>query len=540
MDNRHLSKSNYEATGIDGKGQVPMSLRYMNEFVGKLQCAPKLLELGIFPDAKEVSETMGLFNATRRFLDIDTGNPEEDGIVVVGDGSTPRSAVMFAYRTKGWMCYSVDPEMRLSTETERVPWEGIQNVVPIRAKIENIRIKLRRAIVLLVHAHVTLDQALSAIEADTILGVVTLPCCNWYGQQEILFNRPPDIVFDDFSILSDHREVRVWAGEQAKSLESVDINPSARAMKGCVIKKYVSPVKASQKGSYIDKVLSTTLKEDGIKDIIEPFVKVLDRFLLPNCQIGLVGDNGTFANYLMANYTSKSFLVSNVTKDSGHNYDIIIDLGVVHDILFTIETRQASALVLDTCTYMISRINQSYSHAGFISLTPRRKLKGAAYFTNSELPWQFEWFKLENHTWLAFCGWLRPAKDKSPDFPSIEDLQADMLQTYNSTQKNVAEGIELVGKVIRVRIKHKNLLFADIVTTVGKAVQIVLNKQVLLQGKYTIPQTLSRLLRIGDSLRVFGMYDTAVVDAKKLNVIKVAFESIAPREEDKLHFGLRK
>ena len=84
---------------------------------------------------------------------------------------------MFAYRTKGWTCYSVDPEMRLSTPDAPVPWEGIKQVVPIRAKIEDIRIKLRRVIVLLVHAHVTLDQALSSIEAESIVGVVTLP---WY------------------------------------------------------------------------------------------------------------------------------------------------------------------------------------------------------------------------------------------------------------------------------------------------------------------------------------------------------------------------
>jgi len=32
------------------------SLRYLNEFVGGLQCAPALLQHGLFPDAKEVTE----------------------------------------------------------------------------------------------------------------------------------------------------------------------------------------------------------------------------------------------------------------------------------------------------------------------------------------------------------------------------------------------------------------------------------------------------------------------------------------------------
>ena len=89
-------------------------------------------------------------------------------------------------------------------------WAEISNLVVIRNKIEKVRITLRRAIVVLVHAHVTLDQALSAIQAEQICGVVTLPCCNWYGQQESLFGRSPDLVYDDFSVLSIHREVRCW------------------------------------------------------------------------------------------------------------------------------------------------------------------------------------------------------------------------------------------------------------------------------------------------------------------------------------------
>lgn len=88
-----------------------------------------------------------------------------------------------------------------------IGWQSISNLVVIRNKIENVRITLRRAIIVLMHAHVTLEQALSAVDAESIVGVVTIPCCNWYGEQEKLFGRLPDLVYDDFSILSDHREV---------------------------------------------------------------------------------------------------------------------------------------------------------------------------------------------------------------------------------------------------------------------------------------------------------------------------------------------
>lgn len=86
-------------------------------------------------------------------------------------------------------------------------WSEIDNLVVIRNKIENVRIALRRVIVVLVHAHVTLEQAVGAVDAEEVVGVVTMPCCNWYSRQEELFSRHPDLVYDDFSILSDHREV---------------------------------------------------------------------------------------------------------------------------------------------------------------------------------------------------------------------------------------------------------------------------------------------------------------------------------------------
>lgn len=36
--------------------QPEVSLRYLNEFVGKLQCASALLDHKLFPDAKEITE----------------------------------------------------------------------------------------------------------------------------------------------------------------------------------------------------------------------------------------------------------------------------------------------------------------------------------------------------------------------------------------------------------------------------------------------------------------------------------------------------
>ncbi|EGZ19495.1 hypothetical protein PHYSODRAFT_558296 [Phytophthora sojae] len=227
----------------------PVSLRYLNEFVGKLHCAPALLRHGLFPDAKEVTESMALFNAVRRYMEPKSsgeelqGDGKHNGIVVVGDGNTPRTAAMFAFRMRGWKCYSVDPAMEKGTSERSKGWADVANLVVVRNKIENVRIALRRAIVVLVHAHVTLDQALSAVQAEQVCGVVTLPCCNWYGKQELLFGRGPDLVYDDFSVLSDHREIRLWVGDESAhapgsvDTSHADLSLASSVMKGCVRKE---------------------------------------------------------------------------------------------------------------------------------------------------------------------------------------------------------------------------------------------------------------------------------------------------------------
>lgn len=125
--------------------------------------------------------------------------------------------------------------------------------MPIRAKIENVRIHVRRALVVLIHAHVSIHQALSGVMADEIIGIIALPCCNWYTRQETWKNEKsehkfPDFVFDDFSILSPHREVRVWIGSggvhpQAPSrttMMMMDLSDK-RQNTGWVMKSYVPP-----------------------------------------------------------------------------------------------------------------------------------------------------------------------------------------------------------------------------------------------------------------------------------------------------------
>ncbi|RLN06887.1 hypothetical protein BBJ28_00001998 [Nothophytophthora sp. Chile5] len=218
---------------------------------------------------------MALFNAVRRYLvpandaaESTGGDGKADGIVVVGDGNTPRTAALFAFRMRGWKCYSVDPAMEKDSSEVRSQlvgpnsnallalndcdimrdlqrskgWTDVANLVVVRNKIENVRISLRRAVVVLVHAHVTLAQALSAVQAEQVVGVITMPCCNWYSRQETLFARGPDLVYDDFSVLSDHRELRLWVGGDGGDVDTshADLSLTSSVMKGCVRKELIA------------------------------------------------------------------------------------------------------------------------------------------------------------------------------------------------------------------------------------------------------------------------------------------------------------
>ena len=76
-------------------GSAPgLNLHYLDEFI-KLDCAPNLLAARpmMFPDVKEITESMGLYNAFRRhILPTFQSNPPTGkcAMVVIGDGATPR------------------------------------------------------------------------------------------------------------------------------------------------------------------------------------------------------------------------------------------------------------------------------------------------------------------------------------------------------------------------------------------------------------------------------------------------------------------
>jgi hypothetical protein len=246
-----MHKAAIQAGPPAGAKEINCLLRYIDEFLS-LDCASKLVDLKLFPDGKEVTESISIYTALRKYFPTVLEGKAQDGdmLIVVGDGVTPRTAALLSFMcgSKGWTCCSIDPMMRFDdgdgegdagtesvqrqqaqqtldgsrapsasrdrfacTEDATLPWNGIRGLRVCRAKIQDLTIRAKRAVVLMMHCHVSIKDVEAAIVADELLGIITCPCCNWAPKQKTWRGRPADHVYSDPSLLSMKREIKVWA-----------------------------------------------------------------------------------------------------------------------------------------------------------------------------------------------------------------------------------------------------------------------------------------------------------------------------------------
>lgn len=217
----------------EGKGLV-VHFGYVDEFVAGLKCAPDLLMMGLFPNGKELTESMSAFAAVREFC----MRENEDGfqvlkaddsgvtMIAVGDGCTPRTGGLFAFRTS-WRCVSIDPMLRCG---KKKPYMDIDRLELLQEKVQDVKVVIKKrngefgkVVLVAWHAHVSLKQALHCLiwegEAKPPTGrklrervaVVSCSCCNWDDSQRHLPDGyPPDAEYEDGGVASAKRTVRVW------------------------------------------------------------------------------------------------------------------------------------------------------------------------------------------------------------------------------------------------------------------------------------------------------------------------------------------
>jgi len=148
--------------------------KHVDEFV-KLKCSPVLLELGLFPNAKEITESMAAFHAVRKFL-VNRGilgekalKRDDITVLVPGDGHVPRTGALFAHRSN-WRVVSVDPCMRdRDYKTKRL--------TAIRDKVENIEVVEDEVVIIAaVHSHAKLSESVKKAKGKHVF-VVSMSCC---------------------------------------------------------------------------------------------------------------------------------------------------------------------------------------------------------------------------------------------------------------------------------------------------------------------------------------------------------------------------
>lgn len=197
-------------------------LKYISELLS-CRCAPDLMRLHIYPNAKEVSESFALYNACRRHLAsrFDTKDPSVV-CIVVGDGVSPRTGALMCFRT-AWKVHSIDPALRVTPEYKKV-----RNLTLHSEKVEDVVIDVPsgRAVILCMHTHVTLECAVSSLRLPNgcdkaAVGVVSCPCCQFQQIHTRVFGVTPDATYEDDGIVSAQRKMYVWRGVEGAMAKAV-------------------------------------------------------------------------------------------------------------------------------------------------------------------------------------------------------------------------------------------------------------------------------------------------------------------------------
>jgi len=168
--------------------------RYINRFMG-MKAAPDMLIRGLFPNAKEITESFGAIEATK-YLPVSW--KDDIAMVCVGDGHAPRTGAVFAFSSK-WDCYSVDPQLR------QKDW-NVDRLTCKRFKIEDVWLSFDKpCVIVMVHSHARVEDTLRAIKAP-IRHLIAIECCVPLNVPNIA----PDISYNDESIWSPKNEVKIW------------------------------------------------------------------------------------------------------------------------------------------------------------------------------------------------------------------------------------------------------------------------------------------------------------------------------------------
>lgn len=177
--------------------------KYLQRFIS-LNSASLMLEHKLFPSSntlKEIAESMAMFYAVEQKImkwdeTIQRTDPNVN-IVVVGDGTKPRTAALFALMTK-WNCISIDPAFsQLEYPIKRLSLykDVMENL--------NFHFENETTIIILPHSHASVEQSWYRIRS-TRKWLVKMECCT-HDKLDL-----PAYFYKDKYAITPANEVYIW------------------------------------------------------------------------------------------------------------------------------------------------------------------------------------------------------------------------------------------------------------------------------------------------------------------------------------------
>lgn len=210
-DNIKLEYSTERATV-----EVPLpTLKYIDDLM-HLKCSPELMASGVFPNAKEVTESFGAYWAAHKLRDhgFSLGDPNVL-CVVVGDGNSPRTGITFAYRSN-WQVKSIDP--RMGDWEEKL--KDVQRLEIFKQRIEQCPFEWDGpALIVAVHSHSDPLATWNSVSSPH-KAMIAMPCCVPY---ELSVGRLLH-VYDDYGIHSPQRRIKIYLEEKPTPTEDPDLD----------------------------------------------------------------------------------------------------------------------------------------------------------------------------------------------------------------------------------------------------------------------------------------------------------------------------
>lgn len=194
---------------VSTKISVPIDTGLLDRFLN-LTCATDLLQLYRKTNniSKEITESMAAFEAIGKWLarekfftNFKELSSKKIRCLVVGDGATPRTGALFAYRTK-WDIVSVDPQM------VDKDFSNIKHLRTIGTKIEDCNpweSSTDLGVLIHVHSHADLNIGVAKLQAKRVIAVA-IPCC----VAQTIHGHKHDFYRRHYGILSDKNEIYLW------------------------------------------------------------------------------------------------------------------------------------------------------------------------------------------------------------------------------------------------------------------------------------------------------------------------------------------